>query len=179
MSSGTISQKEVYPVDKLLTILTLGIIQFFIVPQGYCRVITQWGRFVRIVKPGMGYCWSLWGLFQKPAALVPIMEQIRDYSEEMVYTKDGVEVIIDTAIYFTIFDPFKALFEVQNYDQAIQASIQSILRNECGKLTTRELFSGRSGLTTTLQEQLTEVASPWGITVRLVEIKRLEVQQKK
>lgn len=165
-------------MDKLLTILTLGIIYFFIVPQGYCRVIVQWGKFVRIAEPGLNYCWYFWGLFQKPGKQVAISEQVRDYPNEKVYTKDGVEVLVSSVVYFTITDPYKALFEIQDYEEAIKSLVQSILRNECGNLTVRELFAGRKELARNLQDGLVNGVSSWGINVRLVEIKELEVLQK-
>jgi len=166
-------------MDKILTILTLGVVRFFVVSQGYCCIVMQWGKFLRICNPGLNYCWFFWGLYQKPSIYVPLFEQTREYPQEKVYTKDGVEVIIDTVIYFTIIDPYKALFNVQNYEIAIKALIQSILRNECGNLNARELFSGRAGLANKLQNQLVEGSSPWGINIRLVEIKGLEVLQKR
>lgn len=148
------------------------------VPQGYGRVVTRWGKFVRITNPGMNFCWYIWGLCERPGKIVPLMEQVRDYPEELVYTKDGVEVLVDSVVYFKIEDVYKALFEVQDYEQAIKAAIQSILRNECGSLTTRELFSARYELAKRLQQALIEVSCPWGIKIRLVEIKGLTVAKK-
>jgi len=166
-------------MDTFLTFLTLGILRFFIVPQGYCRVVTQWGKFLRIAEPGMNFCWFFWGLFQKPDKEIPLLEQVRDYPDEKVYTKDGVEVLIDSVVYFTVKDPYSALFKVQDYEQAIKALVQSILRNECGNLTVRELFAARAELAKRLQDQLIHGSAPWGIDIRLVEIKNLEVMQKR
>jgi len=170
--------KEDNKLADLLTLITLGIVRFFSVPQGHCRIITQWGKFVGIANPGLNSCLSFWGFYRKPAKLVPMLEQVRDYEEEVVFTKDGVEVEVDTVIFFSINDPYKAVFEVEDYELAIRALVQSILRNECGNLSTREVFSSRKDLAESIKKQLSQDTQPWGISVRLVEIKGLKVRTK-
>ncbi len=154
----------------LLSLLTLGIIRFFSVPQGYVRFVTAFGKFRRKCEPGLGHCVSFLGLYQKPTRLVPIMEQVRDYPKESVFTRDGVKCRIDSVVFFTIKDSFKAVFEVEDHEAAIFSLVRATLRNECGNLAARELLSGRERLADRLRSQLDKDTEPWGISVRLVEI---------
>ena len=160
---------------NLLTVLTLGVIRFYAVPQGYFRVVTAFGKFRRVSTPGLSSCLSFWGFYQKPGDLIPSKEQVRDYEDEGVFTKDGVECSIDTVVFFKIDDVLKAIYEVEDYEMAIKCLVQAILRNECGNRAARELLSSRKALTEQLRAQLDIDTTPWGIQVRLVEIKGIKI----
>jgi len=160
---------------NLLTLLTLGVRRYYAVPQGYYRVVTAFGKFRKVSMPGLSSCLTLWGLYQKPGDLIPSKEQVRDYEDERVFTKDGVECIIDTVVFFKIEDVLKAIYEVENYEMAIKSLVQAILRNECGNRAARELLSSRKALTEELRTQLDVDTDPWGIKVRLVEIKGIKI----
>jgi regulator of protease activity HflC (stomatin/prohibitin superfamily) len=112
----------------------------------------------------------LWGLYQKPFKLVSVKEQVKDYKEEEVYTRDGVRCTINTVVYFTITDPIKAVFDVDDYEKAIFELVRAALRNECGDLPTMQLLASRRKLIENLRKTLESDTQPWGITVRLVEI---------
>lgn len=160
---------------NLLTLLSLGVKRFYAVPQGYWRVVTAFGKFVRVSSPGLSSCLTLWGLYQNPGQLIPSMEQVRDYSGEKIFTRDGVECVIDTVVFFKIDDVLKAVYEVEDYEMAIRSLVQAVLRNECGNLAARELLAGRKRLTEQLRMQLDSDATPWGVKIRLVEIKGINI----
>jgi regulator of protease activity HflC (stomatin/prohibitin superfamily) len=166
-------------LDRILTVLTLGILRFFIVNQGYVRLITEFGRYVRTVKAGMGSCLSFWGLYQKPGPEIPILEQIGRYKSEEVFTSDGVKCLIDVVIWFTVSDPVKATFAVSDYKEAVFNAVRSTLRNECGKRPMRALLSGREEIISNLKKVLETDAAPWGINVRLVEMTNIDITQTK
>lgn len=153
-----------------LTLLTLGIRRFFSVPQGHELLITAFGKCVRTAKPGLGSCRSWWGFYQKPFKLVLVKEQVKDYKEEEVFTRDGVRCTINTVVYFTITDPIKAIFDIDDYEKAIFELVRASLRNECGDFPAMQLLAGRRKLIESLRKTLETDTKPWGISVRLVEI---------
>jgi regulator of protease activity HflC (stomatin/prohibitin superfamily) len=160
----------------LLTLLSLGMFRFFSVPQGYWRIVTAFGRFVRIAEPGLSKCVSILGFYQRPGSLIPSKEQVHDYEGEKVFTRDGVECIIDTVVFLRVVDVLKAIYEIESYEMAIKGLVQAILRNECGNMSARELLASRKQLTERLRAQLDTDTDPWGISVRLVEIKGIEIK---
>ena len=159
----------------ILSLLTLGVVRFFSVPQGYVRFVTAFGKFRRKCEPGLGHCLSFWGMYQRPTRLVPIMEQVYPLSSERVLTRDGVLCRVDSVVFFTLVDTFKAIFEVQNYEAGIANLVQSTLRNSCGKMAARELLAGREQLAQDLKGHLDKDTAPLGINVRLVEITGIEM----
>ena len=159
----------------ILTTLTLGTMRFFVVDQGFVRTVMAFGKLVRLAPPGLHSCLSLWGLYQGPGDTVPTSEQIDPYDNETVFTSDGVKCSIDVMICFRISDPSRALFEVSDYRLAIKNLVQSVLRNECGKLPARAMLASRDQMAKNIQDSLCRDCDPWGIAIRLVEIKNIEM----
>lgn len=162
----------------LLSLVTLGILRFFSVPQGSVRIITAFGKYVRAAKPGLRSYLSFWGLYQKAGVLVPVKEQVKDYREEDVFTRDGVRCTIHTVVYFSIADPAKAIFDIDDYQTAIRELVRAALRNECGDLPAMQLLAGRRKLIENLLKTLGKDTEPWGITVRLVEITEITLHDR-
>jgi regulator of protease activity HflC (stomatin/prohibitin superfamily) len=159
----------------ILTLLTLGVMRFFVVEQGYVRPVMAFGRLIKITSPGLQSCLSFWNLYQGPGEPVPTSEQIVSYDGESVFTSDGVGYEIDVMICYNISDPERALFQVNNFKIAIENLVKSVLRNECGKLPARAMLSSREQMARGIQETLLRDCAPWGISIRLVEIKNIKI----
>jgi hypothetical protein len=162
-------------ICRLLGVLTLGILRFYVVPQGNALVVTAFGKYRKSVQPGLSPILSLWGIYHKPWGLITTRETIEQLPDESVFTSDGIRCRIAVMICYKIIDPGKALFEVDDYSEAIQTIIQAVLRNESGKLPARSLLSSREQMAETLRATLAADAEPWGINVRLVEITQIDI----
>lgn len=160
---------------NLLTLLCLGLYRFYAVPQGYKRVVTLFGKFERISEPGLHSCWSFWNLYYIPSAPILLKEQVKEYRERPVYTKDGNECEIEMVVYVAIHDVEKVVFAVADHWAAIEGLVKANVRNECGDLSARELLASRKTLAEKLRVQLDAGASPWGIHIRLVEITGIQM----
>lgn len=158
-----------------LSSITFFTVRFFTVPQGWTFTITAFGKYLRLVPPGLAYCVSLWGLYQRIGMAVPQMEQMDTFDEESVFTSDGVHCLIDVMVCYRVVNPEAAIYQVSDYRAAIRQLVQAVLRNECGKGTTRNLLSGREAMTESLRESLASDVQPWGISVRLVEITNIQI----
>ena len=47
--------------------------------------------------------------------IISTRTQVDDYPSESVITKDNATVFIDAVVYFRVFDPRKAVYEVQGF----------------------------------------------------------------
>jgi len=137
--------------------------------------VTAFGRYRRLVSPGLGWCISLWGLFERVGMAVPQMEQLDTFDRESVFTSDGVNCLIDVMVCYRVVNAEAAIYQVSDYREAIRQLVQAVLRNECGKRSTRNLLSGREEMAENLRESLARDVEPWGITVRLVEITNIQI----
>jgi hypothetical protein len=165
-------------VCKVLGFVTLGLCKFYAVPQGNALVVTTFGKYRKSCRPGLGCVWSLWGFYQRPyqnKPLIQCMETTIPYERETIVTSDGLKCKLDVMISYRIEDPGKALFEVDNYENAIENVVRAALRNECGKQPAQMLHASREQIAGGLQDILEKDVEPWGIRVRLVKISNIDV----
>ena len=163
---------------RILGFLTLGLFKFYAVPQGSALVVTTFGKYRKSCKPGLGCIWSLWGFYQRPYKNKPLIqckETTIPYERETVVTSDGLRCKLDVMICYRIDDPGKALFEIDNYQNAIENVVRAVLRNECGKQPAQALRASREQIASSLQEILEKDVEPWGIKIRLVKISNIDV----
>src|SRR5260221_14687792 len=93
----------------------------------------------------------------------------------MVFTKDGVKSTVELVVFYRIVDAVKAFYEITDYQRAISDLVKALLRNECGSLAARDLLGSRQKLANNLKETLDRDTEPWGISVRLIEIKAINI----
>lgn len=165
-------------VGQFLTFISVfGAIGFETVTQGWVRELTAFGKYRRLLQPGISWYLRIWGLYERPGRWIPSSEQTREWVNQHVLTNDGVECQIAVMICYRIVDAMRALYEIDNYHGAIDRVVQAALRNACGKLRAQEMFSSRDKMVTVLRESLTHDIAPWGVQVRLVEITKLEMMR--
>ncbi len=165
-------------VCRILGFATLGLLKFYAVPQGNVLVVTTFGKFRKLCKPGLGCIWSFWGFYQRPYSDMPLIqckETTVPYERETVVTSDGIKCKLDVMICYKIDHPGKALFEVDNYKKAIDNVVRAIVRNECGRVAAQGLRTSREIIMSNLKNVLEKDVAPWGIKVRMVKISNIEI----
>jgi hypothetical protein len=165
-------------VCRILGFATLGILKFYAVPQGNVLVVTTFGKFRKLCNPGLGCIWSFWGFYQRPYSDMPLIqckETTVPYDRESVVTSDGIRCKLDVMICYKIDHPGKALFEVDNYNKAIDNVVRAILRNECGRVAAQNLRASREIIVNNLKSVLEKDTAPWGIKVRMVKVSNIEI----
>ncbi|MFH1719167.1 MAG: SPFH domain-containing protein [Planctomycetota bacterium] len=160
-------------VCKLLGLLTLGICKFYAVPQGNALVVVAFGKHRKVCQPGLRGLLSFWGLYQRPYKNIPLIqlkENTAPFENETVFTSDGVRCKLDVMVCYKVVDSRKALFEVDNYQTAIQNIVRAVLRNECSRQPGRKLLAAREQIAADVRAALEPDVKPWGVAIRLVEI---------
>lgn len=100
-----------------------------------------------------------------------------DVPPQDVITRDNVTVSVNAVVYFRVFEPTKAVVEVENYLYATSQLAQTTLRSVLGEAELDDLLSEREKLNARLQEILDKHTDPWGIKVSMVEIKGVDLPQ--
>lgn len=100
-----------------------------------------------------------------------------DVPPQDVITRDNVSVKVNAVVYFRVFDPSKAIVEVENYLYATSQLAQTTLRSILGEVELDGLLSEREKLNARLQQILDEHTDPWGIKVSMVEVKHVDLPQ--
>jgi regulator of protease activity HflC (stomatin/prohibitin superfamily) len=74
-----------------------------------------------------------------------------------------------------VWSPEKSILEVQNFEDAIQLSAQSALRESIGRHELHQMVAERELMGKELQRILDEKTTPWGITVQSVEVRDVQI----
>ena len=146
------------------------------------RVADQWekvavlrfGRFIGLRGPGLFY-------------MIPVVDSLSRYvdqrvrvanvSAESTLTRDTVPVNVDAIVFWMVWNPEKAILEVQDFTQAITLSAQTALRESIGRHELHQMVAEREMLGKELQRILDEKTTSWGITVQSVEIRDVQIPQ--
>ena len=100
-----------------------------------------------------------------------------DIPKQRVITRDNVSVDVDAAVYHRVFDPGKAVIQVENYLQATNLLAQTTLRDVLGQVELDDLLTKREELSKRIGGILDTYTDPWGVKVTAVAIKDVSIDE--
>ncbi|MDI6807268.1 MAG: slipin family protein [Candidatus Aenigmarchaeota archaeon] len=130
-------------------------------------VIFRLGRLLGIKGPGIFLIIPIIDSMIK----VDLRTRVIDVMKQRVITRDNVTVDVDAVVYYRVFDPEKAIVQVENYKAATSLLAQTTLRDVLGQVELDSLLSEREKLNKQLQSILDAATDAWGIKVSAVTIK--------
>ena len=154
----------------ILVIFTILMIKWSltIVPQGYEYTVINFGRFTKILKPGLHF---LFPIIERIGQKVNMMEQVLDIPSQDVITKDNAMVRVDGVVFFEIQDPYAASYQIHNLYSGILNLVMTNVRTVIGSMEIDELLSQRDVINQKLLSVVDEATIPWGTKITRVEIK--------
>eukprot|EP00922_Rhytidocystis_sp_ex-Travisia-forbesii_P010294 GHVS01015110.1.p1 GENE.GHVS01015110.1~~GHVS01015110.1.p1 ORF type:complete len:346 (-),score=76.63 GHVS01015110.1:177-1214(-) len=143
-------------------------IGFAIVPEQKALVIERFGRFWRVLPPGLHL---LVPIADRIAYRHTLKEQTIPVRDQTAITKDNVPIHVDGVLYVRVCDAQAASYGVQDYVYAITQLAQTTMRSELGKLTLDNILSERSSLNENIVKQINQASSAWGVSCLRYEIR--------
>lgn len=162
----------VFLVSMLLAVLVLFTIK--IANQWEKAVVLRFGKFRAMRGPGL---FAIIPVVDDVSHLIDQRMRVTDVSAESALTRDTVPVDVDAIVFWTVWDPQKAVLEVSDYFYAIALSSQTALREAIGRAELAALITEREHIGAELRRILDEKTNPWGITVHSVEIRDVKIPQ--
>jgi uncharacterized membrane protein YqiK len=146
------------------------------------RVVDQWekvavlrfGKFTQLRGPGLFF---MIPFFEQLSRRVDQRVRVTTVSAESTLTRDTVPVNVDAIVFWLVWNAEKAIFEVENFIEAITYSSQTALRESIGRHQLAQMITEREMLGRELQKILDEKTTPWGITVQSVELRDVRIPQ--
>ena len=89
----------------------------------------------------------------------------------------NVTLKVNAVIFLRVIDPNKAVVEVSNYVYQTSQFAQTTLRSVLGEQELDELLSHREKINLRLQTILDQHTDPWGVKVKSVEVKQLDLPE--
>ena len=134
-------------------------------------VLFRFGRFVQ-VKPA-GLRWIIPGVDRM--VRISLREIVMDVPSQEVITRDNVSIKVNAVLYFRVLHPEKSVIQVENYLYGTSQLAQTTLRSVCGQAELDELLAERDDVNQKLQEIIDLQTEPWGVKVRAVEVKQIDL----
>ena len=157
-------------VGGLLAIFLLGVRVLREYERG---VLFRLGRYAGNKEAGLR--WIIPGVDRM--VRVSLREIVMDVPAQEVITRDNVSVKVNAVLYFRVLHPEKAVIQVENYLYGTSQLAQTTLRSVCGTAELDELLAEREQINRRLQEIIDLQTEPWGVKVRAVELKGIDLPQ--
>lgn len=163
------------PYYGIVGVIALIILfNFFYVLREYERaVVFTLGRFTGVKGPGL-------------IIIVPFIQQIvrvdlrvvvMDVPPQDIISRDNVSVRVNAVVYFRVIDPERAIIRVEDFQNAVSQLSQTTLRSVLGQHELDEMLAKRSELNVDIQKTLDVHADEWGVSVKMVELKDIDLNE--
>lgn len=159
-----------------VVIVVIALVTIFkgirIVPQSEVHLVERFGKYRRTLNAGLNL---IVPYVDRVRHRVSILErQLSEFSISVI-TKDNVEVILESTVFFRITDAASSVYRIRNEELAIETAATSIVRSAAGKLDLDHLQSSRDSMNQEISQNLREAAEVWGIEITRTEITDVKV----
>jgi regulator of protease activity HflC (stomatin/prohibitin superfamily) len=134
-------------------------------------VVFRLGRYVGVRPAGLNWIIPL----VDRMVTIGLREIVMDVPAQEVITRDNVSVKVNAVLYFRVLHPERAVIQVENYLYGTSQLSQTTLRSVCGQAELDELLAERESINQKLQEIIDLQTEPWGVKVRAVEVKQIDL----
>lgn len=155
----------------LVIIVVLIVSNIIIVPQSHAYVIERLGRYHTSFPAGPHVKAPI---IDRVVRKVSLKEQVADFAPQPVITKDNVTMMIDSIVYFKIYNSKLYAYGVENPIMAMENLTATTLRNIIGSMDLDQTLTSREAINTQMLSIIDEATDPWGIKVTRVELKNIQ-----
>jgi len=137
-------------------------------------IVLRFGKFRRVRGPGLFF---IIPLADRVAQTVDIRIRVSDFSTQKTLTGDSVTVDVDALCFWLVWDPQKAVLEVENYIDAVVLSSKTALRNAISSHDLSTFLERSDIIEKQIQEDVDKKTTEWGITVLHIEITDIQIPE--
>lgn len=148
------------------TLALLGSTSLHIVYQWDKALVLRMGRFHRVEKPGAFF---IIPLFERVADYVDTRIRVTDFTSEKTISQDTVPLEVDALCFWMVWDPRKAILEVENFEEAVTLGAQTALRDAIGRHDLADILSRKDKVGEEIKTSLEQKMNDWGITIFSIE----------
>ena len=159
------------PLIVFCALIALVATNICIVPQASAWIVERLGKYQETWDAGLHIKMPF---IDRVVKKVSLKEQVADFEPQPVITKDNVTMMVDSVVFFNIFDPKAFAYGVERPVAAIENLSATTLRNIVGSMTLDETLTGRDEINGQITTILDEATDKYGIKVSRVEVKNID-----
>jgi len=137
-------------------------------------IVLRFGKFRKVKGPGLFF---LIPLADRIAQKVDLRIRVSDFSTQKTLTGDSVTVNVDAICFWLVWDPQKAVLEVENYVDAVVLSSKTALRNSISNHDLSTFLERSDIIEKQIQGDVDKKTTEWGITVLHIEITDIQIPE--
>jgi len=157
----------------IVVLAVLALVSLAVLREYERGVVFRMGHVRPLYRPGLRF-------------LIPLVDKMIRVDQRIVtltippqevITRDNVPARVNAVVMFQVVDPLKAILAVENYAVATSQVAQTTLRSLLGRADLDTLLAHREDLNSDLRTIIEKQTEPWGVQVRVVEIKDVEIPE--
>jgi len=166
------SAGEVLGIVIVAALAGLGVVTLFasrfvkIVQQGSVGVVKRFGEFKAVQQPGLHILTPFIDRMEK----VDVREFPMTGDQQAVITKDNVSLQVSATIFCQVIDVKSALFEINDFQLAVDQLSRTALRAVFGELSLDQALSERETINSRMQDHMADATAKWGVRLNRIEI---------
>ena len=137
-----------------------------IVQQGSVGVVKRFGQFKSVDQPGLRVLRPFVDKMEK----IDMREFPMTGDQQSVITKDNVSLWVSATIFCQVIDVKSALFEINDYQLAVDQLSRTALRAVFGELSLDQALSERETINSRMQDHMADATLKWGVRLNRIEI---------
>lgn len=133
----------------------------------------RWSKYHETLGQGWKFLWPVMDRVKK----VDMRERVINTPPQDMITSDNAVVTVDAVIFTQIYDPVKALYEIQDAFMAISNLSITTLRSIIGTMTLDSVLGDRQSINAKVQTELADETAKWWVQINKIEIQRIDPPQ--
>jgi regulator of protease activity HflC (stomatin/prohibitin superfamily) len=126
--------------------------------------------FIPFIDKPRGVYWS--GL-SPGLTSIDLREQFLDMPLQAAITRDNVQIVVDSVVYWQITDPLRSVYEIVDLVGGITQLTITGMRSVMGNMDLDQCLSSREEINGKLRIILDEATGKWGVKVMRVDVKNI------
>jgi regulator of protease activity HflC (stomatin/prohibitin superfamily) len=159
------------PILLVIAVIVAIVKGVRIVPQGEEWVVQRFGKFHRVLSPGLRV---IIPIFDAVSYKVTTKDIILDIPEQEVITRDNAVILANAIAFIKVSNIERAVYSIENFREAMRNMVQTSLRSIIGGMDLNQALTSRDRIKAELKEAIADEAMDWGLTVKSVEIQDIK-----
>lgn len=151
----------------------LMLMTFAINDQWEEAIILRFGRYKRLVGPGLFFKWPLVEEFHQVDKRI----QTLDVSRQEVMTKDNISLVADAVVFMKIENTVKAVINIQDIETSVRSYAQTTMRDVIGNVELDDLLAERDEIAERIKEIVDRETAEWGVDIISVNLQNIELPE--